>query len=216
MSYPAGTSPAAQDGFAALRRHMRPRPPGERCELCNAGLAAEHAHLLELERRELRCACEACAILFSGQDKAKFRRLPRRSRTLPDFRLTDGQWEAMNIPVGMAFMFHHSEAGRVMAYYPGPAGATESLLDLESWLELVNDNPILKQLEPDVEALLVNRVRGARAYYTVPLDQCYKLVGVIRLGWHGLSGGLAVWDDVQQFFDELQARATPLRQETHA
>jgi hypothetical protein len=216
MSEVVRTSPSLQDGFAALRRHMRPRPPGERCELCNAGLAAEHAHLLALANRELLCACEACAILFSGQDAAKFRRLPRRLRALPDFRLTDEQWEAMNIPVGMAFIFFHSAAGRVMAYYPGPAGATESLLDLESWQDLVRDNPILGQLEPDVEALLINRVRGARAYYTVPLDQCYKLVGVIRLGWHGLSGGTAVWGDVQKFFDELQARATPLRQVTHA
>ena len=70
-----------------------------------------------------------------------------------------------------------------MAFYPSPAGATESLLPLSSWQQLVTENPALKRLEPDVEALLVNRVASARDYYIAPIDHCFELVGLfVRTG----------------------------------
>ena len=55
-------------------------------------------------------------------------------------------------------------------------------------------------LEPDVEALLVNRIGEARECYRVGIDECYKLVGLIRTHWRGLSGGQAVWDEIGRFF----------------
>jgi hypothetical protein len=62
-----------------------------------------------------------------------------------------------------------------------------------------------------VEALLVNRVgatRGVSAeHYIVPIDECYKLVGLIRIHWHGLSGGTEVWREVGNFFAELKQKA---------
>ena len=64
-----------------------------------------------------------------------------------------------------------------MAYYPGPAGATESLLPLDAWEALVSQNPPLQKLQPDVEALLVNRAGKARNYFIAPIDKCYELVG---------------------------------------
>ena len=60
------------------------------------------------------------------------------------------------------------------AMYPSPAGATESLLPLTAWTTLVADNPVLGQLEPDVEALLVNRVGESREYFLAPIDACYE------------------------------------------
>ena len=41
------------------------------------------------------------------------------------------------------------------AFYPSPAGATESLLPLTAWEEIVRENPALREMQPDVEALLV-------------------------------------------------------------
>lgn len=202
--------------FTALRRFSRARPPLERCELCSAGLTADHLHLLDLSNRQLVCACQACAILFSGRDNARYRRVPRRLRFLPDFVLTDAQWDALLIPVGMAFLFRNAAEERLVACYPSPAGATESLLELEAWHEILRDNPVIAEMEPDVEALLVNRTRGRQEHYLVPIDDCYRLVGMIRLGWRGLSGGAAVWQDIQQFFDDLKERSTPVRQESHA
>ncbi len=112
---------------------------------------------------------------------------------LRDFALDDHQWESLLIPIELAFFFHNSSAGRVLAYYPSPAGATESLLDLEYWEAIVERNPVLKRMEPDVEALLVNRISTPHQYYIAPIDHCYRLVGVIRKNWRGLSGGKEVW-----------------------
>jgi hypothetical protein len=188
----------------------------ERCDRCSAALAGNHQHLLELSSRQLLCACDACAILFSNQSDATYRRVPQRRKYLLDFCLTDAQWESLLIPIGMAFFFHSTAAGKVMAIYPGPAGATESLLALESWDEIVQHNPILLDMEPDVEALLVHRVGSVRAYYLVPIDTCYKLVGLLRTHWRGLSGGTEVWKAIGQFFVELQQQSSSLSEAPHA
>jgi hypothetical protein len=196
-----------QSAMRLLRRFVRPRTAVERCELCSAELPPDHGHLVEPQTRQMLCACQACSILFSGQADTKYRRVPRRVRYLPDFRLTDAQWDSLLVPIGMAFFFHGTAAAKTLALYPSPAGATESLLDLESWDEIVRDNPVLKEMEPDTEALLVNRVREAREYYLVPVDECYKLVGLIRAYWHGLSGGAAVWEEIGRFFAELREKS---------
>jgi hypothetical protein len=197
-----------QTPFAALRRFVRARPSAvERCEMCSAELPTDHQHLVEPSSRQLLCACQACAILFSGHAETKYRRVPRRIRYLSTFQLTDAQWDSLMIPIGMAFFFHSTPAGKTVTLYPSPAGATESLLDLESWDDIVADNPVLKEMEPDTEALLVNRVKGASEYYIVPIDECYKLVGLIRAYWHGLSGGTEVWEEIGKFFGELKERS---------
>lgn len=184
--------------------------------MCSADLSAEHTHLVEPSNRQLVCACEACAILFSGQTDTKYKRVPRSIRALPDFRLTDGQWDSLMIPIQLAFFFQSTPDNRVIALYPSPAGPTESLLALDSWNEIVEDNPILQEMEPDVEALLVKRVGGESEYYLVPIDECYKLVGLIRSHWRGLSGGTEVWREIGQFYAQLKERSTPVRMTTSA
>jgi len=118
--------------------------------------------------------------------------------------------------VNMVYIFRDTAAKRVMAYYPSPAGATESLLSLECWQELVSNNPILNHLEPDVEALLINRVRDVREYYIVPIDTCYLLVGLIRVSWKSLSGGEEVWKAIGGFFADLRAKSHPMKGEPDA
>jgi len=163
--------------------------------------------VVEVSKRKLLCCCQACALLFGNHDAGKYRAVPRSSQHLADFRISDAQWDALLIPIGIAFFFKSTPESRVIALYPSPAGATESLLDLAAWEELAADNPVLAQLEPDVEALLVNRVDGARDYYRVPLDQCYALVGLIRARWRGLSGGALVWNAIHEFFAGLDGSA---------
>src|SRR5262249_3792652 len=113
-------NPHARDGpqgltaLASLRRFVRPRAVRERGALCSAELADDHSHLLEMSTRRLACACEPCAILFGNQDGARYRRVPRRVRFLPDFRLTDVVWEGLSIPIGLAFLLHSTPAGRVV------------------------------------------------------------------------------------------------------
>lgn len=197
--------------MAGLRQFVRQRKPIERCEMCGRELAAEHQHLIEPEKRKLVCACDACSVLFTTQAGTKLRRVPRRVRFLADFRMSDSQWNSLMIPIEMAFFFNSSPHGRVVAFYPSPAGATESLLALETWNDVVNDNPILAEMTPDVEALLVNRVGAARGvpaqYYIAPIDECYKLVGLIRMTWHGLSGGTEMWREIASYFAALKEKA---------
>jgi hypothetical protein len=213
--------PRPNSGFATLRRFVRERAPAERCELCSAALAERHAHLIDTMTRKVTCSCEPCAILFTSDAATKYRRIPRRMRSLPHFRLADGQWDALMIPINLAFFFHSTPAGRVVALYPSPAGPTESLLELEAWDEIVSENPVLAGMEPDVEALLVNRIGIARdvalaEYYIAPIDECFKLVGLIRSHWRGLSGGAEVWEEIGRFFGELKARATPYEEARRA
>jgi hypothetical protein len=195
------------NAFAALRQVIPERVPAERCDLCSAPIDAEHQHLVDPANRQIACSCRACALLFGDQGASHYKLVPTRIRQLAGFRLTDEQWESLLIPVSMAFFFNSIPSERVVALYPSPAGATESLLPLASWQDLEADNPELASMEPDVEALLVNRVGQARDYYIAPIDECYKLVGLLRAGWRGLSGGTEVWESINEFFADLRARA---------
>jgi len=194
--------------MTSIRRFARRRAAAERCELCDAELAADHSHLVEPSSRRLACACEACAILFGGQAGTRFRRVPRDVRSLPDLLMSEETWEGLQLPINLAFFLRSTPAGRVVALYPSPAGATESLVVPESWQTLEDENPVLRSLEPDVEALLVNRIKGSRECYLVGIDECYKLVGLIRTHWRGLSGGQAAWDEIGRFFADLKGRQT--------
>lgn len=205
--------------IGALRRFTQKREPGqvpvavERCELCSEIVPTDHRHLLDLASRTLICACQACALLFSdaGTGGGKYKLVPRRYLSLADFHMSDQQWDELLIPVNMAFLFRSSGSKQVMAFYPSPAGATESLLDLNGWETLLQHNPILQQLELDVEALLINRVRDAREYYTVPIDACYQLVGLIRVSWKGLSGGEEARAAISEFFEEIRGKSQIVR-----
>jgi hypothetical protein len=74
---------------------------------------------------------------------------------------------------------------------------------------------MLERLEPDIEALLVNRVASSREYFIAPIDACYELVGLIRMHWRGLSGGDAVWREIGCFFSRLQENAKVLEVRLH-
>ena len=69
--------------------------------------------------------------------------MPDRYLAFPDFELSPAQWDSLQIPVSVAFFFLNSSLGRVAAFYPGPAGATESELPLDTWAEVVAANPQL-------------------------------------------------------------------------
>ena len=42
----------------------------------------------------------------------------------------------------------------MVAFYPSPVGATESLLPLDTWDEITARYPELASIKPDVEAIL--------------------------------------------------------------
>jgi hypothetical protein len=211
--------------FSALRQFAREESESatkasaeaaqEYCDLCGEPIPSEHRHLLEVSTREIMCVCRPCSILFDSEaaSEGRYRLVPDRHLFLEDFEMSDVQWESLRIPVDMAFFFYSTPAGRVAAFYPSPMGPTESLLKLSAWEELESHNPVLEGMQRDVEALLVNRIRGAREHFLVPIDECYSLVGLIRMHWRGLSGGREVWDKIDRFFEELRERSKIIRRE---
>ena len=198
-----------------LRRAARRRPVSEmeeRCELCSAELGPIHQHLLNPTQRQILCSCDACAMLFCGRADAHYLRVPRRIRSLAAFRMPDLEWESLMIPINLAFFYYDTAAARMIAMYPSPAGAIESLLSLESWTQIAAGHPALNSMQPDVETFLVNRIGRTYEYYIVPIDECFRLVGLIRIHWRGLSGGAEVWTHINTFFAALKARATEVHE----
>lgn len=155
----------------------------------------------------MACSCDPCALLFQNAVGEKFKLIPRDAHTLPNFQMSDGEWESLSLPIDLAFFFYSTPGGKMTAMYPSPAGPTESLLPLTSWEALVRGNPFLKNMEADVEALLLNRAGAAREYFLAPIDKCYELVGTIRMHWRGLSGGDDVWREIAAFFAKLKGDA---------
>jgi hypothetical protein len=218
MGARTGTLASPRLGRLAQRAASREAEQLEHCELCSEPIEAEHRHLLDLDTRQLLCACRACSLLFDRRDATgiRYRMIPGRRLRLEHFELADETWERLRLPVEMAFFFHNSPAARVMAFYPSPMGPTESRLELDAWSEIEAANPVLAGMEPDVEALLVDRSRGAKRHWLVPIDDCYRLVAVIRTSWRGFSGGKEVWLEIERFFERLEARSRPDRKATRA
>lgn len=200
--------------LTTLRRisARRPAPPtGERCEMCAEAIAEEHQHVVDLSTRSLLCTCRGCYLLFSDQAAdLRFRAVPDRYLSFPDFRFGAADWDSLQIPVGLVFCFRNSAEARTVAFYPGPAGATESELPMSQWDEVVTGNPGFEQVLPDVEALLVRRLEdGAFDAHLVPIDACYELVGTMRTTWRGFDGGQEARQALATFFERVEQRSRP-------
>jgi len=201
-------------GFAALQTLLKKRPaaaPGEQCDFCATPIEAEHGHLIDSSVRRIMCACRPCAIVFepTGAAQGRYKTVPRRYVTLDDVGIDDKLWESLQIPIGLAFFLRNSKNGRLSAFYPGPAGATESELSLDDWEAVAREHPVLSSLEPDVEAILVRRpgrAGGGTRCYLVPIDAAYELVGLIRTCWRGFDGGEEARVKIDAFFASLMER----------
>ncbi len=198
------------DVLARIRQRPTTDAPVAHCDLCAAEVPDEHPHVVDLDDRGLRCACRSCALLFTtaGAAGGRFRTVPGRYAPLVGFALAPGQWEELQVPVSVAFFFRNSTRGEVGAFYPGPAGATESLLPLDAWAAIEAAHPSLAGMQPDVEALLVRvGVVGAPEAYIVPIDACYELVGRLRRTWKGFDGGTEARAELDAFFAGVRGRA---------
>lgn len=197
----------------ALRRVIR-RPSGrsgaasERCDLCRVPVPEQHRHVLDEQRDELLCTCQACTLLFQREaaGRGHYRLVPDRRVRLPELSLRE-----LGVSVGLAFFVTRAD-GSVVAHYPSPMGATRWEVDSEIWRGVQNHCAPLQDLTPGVQALLVNTARDAREHWIVPLDDCYRLVALVRREWKGLSGGSQVWPAIERFFADLASPpGSPLR-----
>ncbi|MEP6815530.1 MAG: DUF5947 family protein [Marmoricola sp.] len=202
--------------LASLRRITSTRPEpvvGERCEMCAESIAEEHQHVVNLESRVLMCTCRGCYLLFTAEQATmRYRAVPDRYLSFPDFSFGVAEWDDLQIPVGLAFLFQNSVQDRIVAFYPGPAGATESELPLDAWRRILDANPELGHLRPDVEALLLrgaDRDHEGYSCHVVPIDTCYELVGRLRSLWRGFDGGAEARAAIEEFFAMVEQRSRP-------
>ncbi|ELS50917.1 DUF5947 family protein [Streptomyces viridochromogenes] len=196
----------ADGALARMIRSSAGRRTGdaeERCDLCGAPIAADHRHLYDTGREEMLCACRACSVLFveDGAGDGHYRLVPQRRVRLPEI-----DTEPLGVPVGLAFFVPRAD-GTVSAHYPSPAGATRWEVDAGAWRRAVATCPQLAGVEPEVEALLVNTARSLRHHWIVPVDDCFRLVALVRREWRGLSGGGRLWPAIEGFFTELRSTA---------
>jgi len=223
-SVPSGSPGRAGAGAGAA---------GERCEMCGERLTERHGHYVDIEQRSLGCACTACALLFT-RPGGRYRTVPDRVRHDPGAPLTGAEWGELAIPVGIAFFFVNSALGHVVASYPSPAGVTECELDLAGWDRLAGAHRLLREMMPDVEAILVvagsprlaggaplggadggasggaDGGRGAVETFLIPIDACYSLAGALRLHWRGFDGGADAQRILTDFLADIRQRARPL------
>lgn len=177
----------------------------------------QHQHVVDLQTRSLMCTCRGCYLLFTDEHAELRRRaVPDRYLHFPGFTLDQREWDDLQIPVGLAFLFQNSVQERIVAFYPSPAGATESELSLEAWDRIVEANPRLSVLRPDVEALLIHGEgpgdgRGSSEFtcHLVPIDACYELVGQMRKLWRGFDGGSEARTAMSGFFAMVSKRSKP-------
>jgi hypothetical protein len=197
------------DVLARIASNRRaPQPAGQRCEMCSEAIADAHQHVVNVAGRQLMCVCRGCYLLFTeSHAELRYRAVPDRYLSFPDFALDRRSWEALQIPVGLAFFFRNSALERTVAFYPGPAGATESELDLDAWSAISAAEPRVGLLADDVEALLV-RVPEC---YLVPIDACYEFVGGLRTRWRGFDGGQEAREFIDDFFTTLAERSVEQR-----
>jgi hypothetical protein len=219
---PPGLPPSIQQVLAerAAARSDRDAADGiERCEMCREMLGERHGHVVDLEKRSLACTCRACYLLFTHEGAAggRYPAVPEHVFHDPGRPLTEADWNELQIPVAMAFFFHNSALDRVVAGYPSPGGATECELDLAAWDRLAAAHPLLATLAPDVEAIFVNRIdpgapSAASTYevFLIPIDECYSLVGELRMKWQGFDGGAEARAALALFLDGLRRRAVLL------
>lgn len=193
-----------------LQRLASERPKRDRvdrCELCSIALGDPHRHVVDLEQRSLCCACGACAILFVTGER--FRTIPERVLAESNFELTQAEWTALGIPVGLAFVFASSRRGGHVVCYPGPAGITEAESDPGMWEALSRGTRLAAELVPDVEALLVYGARGTNHLdcFLIPIDVAYGLAGRLRGTWVGFSGGDVAQRELDGFLADLGRRS---------
>jgi hypothetical protein len=158
--------------------------------------------MLDEQDGRLLCACSACALLFEREAAGG-----RHYRLVPTGRVRlDGlSAEPLGVPVGLAF-FIIGDKGQVLAHYPSPLGVTQSELDPNEWRAVVGQSPELAAMKPRLQAFLVrtSTVPGRDLHWILPVDDCYRLVAVIRRHWTGMAGGSVVWQEIARFFDELE------------
>ncbi len=176
-----------------------------RCEFCTNTLDGRRRNLFDTTSGAVSCARPSCGVLFDHGDGGGRRKFIRsRPRRLDDFALDDLAWITLGVPVGLAFFVRDGASGAVTVFYPDPIGIMRTEVDPECWKTISEPNPVLSDMDSDVEALLIDRLREPAEYWLLPLDECQRLTAVLRTHWRGFGGGTEVYEHIDRFFARLR------------
>ena len=186
-------TPAEQqvlDGVACRALGQDPIGALARCRLCGEWLGEIHLHLWHVQERRSACACRRCETRDARNRMRGYRRMQPRVELLEGFEMSEAMWVALTTTVGLAnavaFFFRTSRTREVKACGPGRGESLdviETTVDPEAWATLVDRNPVLNDLESDVEALLVHRLGLNPEHYRVSINLAYRLTGLARGDW---------------------------------
>ena len=152
------------------------------------------------------CACARAAWRFARATPSCARR-GTRVVWLDDFELSDELWarsRSRSASPSSCATAPPAASSRSIRARPGrPSRSSTS----DAWEELGPPTRCSIDLEPDAEALIVNRMAEPPQHAIAPIDECYRLVGLIKASWEGISGGAGPEEAIAAFFDELRARS---------
>jgi hypothetical protein len=146
------------------------------CRFCSAPLESYANPLFEVATQRIVPACDKCASLFLRNDGRPFKLIPRQTRALENFQMPDVSGEAFSLAVGVTFIFYSTGAARLLAVYRSAFTTVETIVPRETWKAMVEANPALEEMRPDVEGLLIISTLNFREYCIAPIDVCYNLV----------------------------------------
>ena len=208
-------------GLASLRRISTPKPaspaPVERCEFCGVGIGERHGHVADVAQHRLLCVCRPCYLLFApqGAGGGRFRGVGEEVRRVTDLALDEAAWDALRIPVDVAFFFDQDGAEQVagvlprtrrghrVAARPGGVGR-RGRRPTRCWARSSADVEAAPSCAGTTETF---------SCHLVPIDHCYELVGLVRRAWTGLGGGPEVWRDIDAWFTDLDRRSAPVHRD---
>lgn len=192
---------SAGSAVQALRRFREASTDATRCAFCGMAVESAHPHRLDPEGWQVICACNACD--RDRADEPRLRRVGHRVEKIEDPRVGERMLMVVDVPVGLAFFTRTRRAANV--FYPAPTGTAEARIDVETWAALEAELPEVARLEPEVEAIVVSL--SPRRTFVVPIDECFRLAGMLRSAWVGWSGGAEARSAIEDFFATLETRA---------
>jgi hypothetical protein len=186
--------------YPAVRVSAHRRREVRHCDVCGMPAEFNHSQLVHAPTRRLIRACESCTKALTSWHDGQYRAVPKCVEILPEFHMGEGQWASLQFPINLAFLYYSTPDRRVVAMYPGPSGAAAGKLPIGFWEQIAAENPILRQLRPDVEGLLMNRAGRTQRFFRVPIDECFNLFQYMRDNWNGVTGGIDLWRKVEWCF----------------
>ena len=138
----------------------------ERCELCSLEICAPTIRTVRSDGPQAGVLVRCLRVVVQ-----RTQLMPGSSgcrdeiRLLSEFHMTDAQWDGLMVPINMAFFFRSSPEQGWWRHVP-QSGGRHGVAAFAGGVErnCATRIPNSKKMEPDVEALLVNRIGHARGF----------------------------------------------------